>query len=188
MEWGRRHSRNPLTAPAAAWEDQSFLRQRWCPVLPIFVAIAVLAAAAVVLISLRSRAERDIAVSARAARITGSLPVSSADAPDAAAALAAAEAVGSAMIQAGYSVETVQDVLGDIARVNGLPESEVLVFPTRCWSRPGGRVSIRPERSPAVTGSCCSPRSTKCSTPSTPPVRGCSIRDRRSRRSRASAT
>ena len=81
------------------------------------------------LISLRSRAERDIAVSARAARITGSLPVSSADAPDAAAALAAAEAVGSAMIQAGYSVETVQDVLGDIARVNGLPESEVLVFP-----------------------------------------------------------
>ena len=33
------------------------------------------------------------------------------------------------MIQAGYSVETVQDVLGDIARVNGLPESEVLVFP-----------------------------------------------------------
>ena len=97
--------------------------------IPIIVAIAVLAAAAVLLISLRSRAERDIAVSARAARITGSLPVSSADAPDAAAALAAAEAVGSAMIQAGYSVETVQDVLGDIARVNGLPESEVLVFP-----------------------------------------------------------
>jgi len=98
-------------------------------VIPIFVAIAVLVVAAVLLISLRSRAERDIAVSARAARITGSLPVSSADAPDAAAALAAAEAVGSAMIQAGYSVETVQDVLGDIARVNGLPESEVLVFP-----------------------------------------------------------
>src|SRR6478752_8875729 len=51
------------------------------------------------------------------------------DEPDAPTALAAAEAVGSAMIQAGYSVETVQDVLGDIARVNGLPESEVLVFP-----------------------------------------------------------
>ena len=129
MERGRRHSRNPLTAPPAAWEDQSFLRQRWSPVIPIFVSIAVLAVAAVLLISLRSRAVRDIAVSARAARITGSLPVSSADAPDAAAALAAAEAVGSAMIQAGYSVETVQDVLGDIARVNGLPESEVLVFP-----------------------------------------------------------
>ncbi len=72
---------------------------------------------------------RDIAVSGRAAMITGSLPVASSEAPDAAAALAAAESVGSAMIQAGYSVETVQDVLGDIARVNGLPESEVLVFP-----------------------------------------------------------
>ena len=94
-----------------------------------FIAIAVLAAAAVLLIAVRGRAERDIAISARAARITGSLPVAPTDAPDAAAALAAAEAVGSAMIQAGYSVETVQDVLGDIARVNGLPESEVLVFP-----------------------------------------------------------
>jgi len=57
------------------------------------------------------------------------MPVTPHEEPDAAAALAAAEAVGSAMIQAGYSVETVQDVLGDIARVNGLPESEVLVFP-----------------------------------------------------------
>lgn len=94
-----------------------------------FIAIAVLAVAAVLLLALRGRAERDIAISARAARITGSMPVASTDQPDAATALAAAEAVGSAMIQAGYSVETVQDVLGDIARVNGLPESEVLVFP-----------------------------------------------------------
>ncbi|HYJ50361.1 MAG TPA: threonine/serine exporter family protein [Microbacterium sp.] len=94
-----------------------------------FIAIAVLAAAAVLLIAVRGRAERDIAISARTARITGSLPVAPTDAPDAAAALAAAEAVGSAMIQAGYSVETVQDVLRDVARVNSLPESEVVVFP-----------------------------------------------------------
>lgn len=92
-------------------------------------AIAVLAVAAVVLVATRGRAVRDIAVSGRSAMITGSLPVSGSDEPDAAASLAAAEAVGSAMIQAGYSVETVQEVLGDIARVNGLPESEVLVFP-----------------------------------------------------------
>jgi uncharacterized membrane protein YjjP (DUF1212 family) len=98
-------------------------------VIPTFAAIAVLAVAAVVLIATRGRAVRDIAVSGRSAMITGSLPVASSEAPDAAAALAAAESVGSAMIQAGYSVETVQDVLGDIARVNGLPESEVLVFP-----------------------------------------------------------
>lgn len=93
------------------------------------IAIGVLVVGAVILLVLRPRAERDIAVSAQAAVITGSVPVTPADAPDAAAALAAAEAVGRAMIQAGYSVETVQDVLGDIARVNGLPESEVLVFP-----------------------------------------------------------
>ena len=93
------------------------------------IAIAVLLAGAILLIALRRRAERDIAVSARDAVITGSMPVAPGDAPDASSALAAAEAVGSAMIQAGYSVETIQDVLGDIARVNGLPESEVLVFP-----------------------------------------------------------
>ncbi len=98
-------------------------------VIPTFAAIAVLAVAAIVLIATRGRAVRDIAVSGREAMITGSLPVASSEAPDAAAALAAAESVGSAMIQAGYSVETVQDVLSDIARVNGLPESEVLVFP-----------------------------------------------------------
>lgn len=122
--------RAPLSASAAAWEDQSFLPQTGQPlVIPMFAAIAVLAVAAVILISVRGRAVRDITVSARAAQITGSLPVAPTDEPDAAAALAAAEAVGSAMIQAGYSVETVQDVLGDIARVNSLPESEVLVFP-----------------------------------------------------------
>ena len=98
--------------------------------IPTFAAIAVLAVAAVMLISAaRSRRARHHGERACRAdhRIAAGRPT--ADAPDAAAALAAAEAVGSAMIQAGYSVETVQDVLGDIARVNGLPESEVLVFP-----------------------------------------------------------
>jgi len=98
-------------------------------VIPILAAIAVLAVAAILLFAMRGRAERDIAISGRSAIITGSLPVRPTDEPDAAAALAAAEAVGSAMIQAGYSVETVQDVLRDIAKVNGLSESEVLVFP-----------------------------------------------------------
>jgi uncharacterized membrane protein YjjP (DUF1212 family) len=98
-------------------------------VISIIAAIAVLAVAAILLFAMRGRAERDIAISGRSAIITGSLPVRPTDEPDAAGALAAAEAVGSAMIQAGYSVETVQDVLRDIANVNGLPESEVLVFP-----------------------------------------------------------
>ena len=102
-------------------------------------AIAVLAAAAIVLLAMRGRAVRDIAVSGRSAMITGSLPVAGTEEPDAAAALAATEAVGSAMIQAGYSVETVQEVLSDIARVNGLPESEVLVFPNALLVSARGR-------------------------------------------------
>ena len=97
--------------------------------LSTVIAIAVLLAGAILLLVVRRHAERDIAISARAARITGSMPVAPTDVADAPAALAAAEAVGSAMIQAGYSVETVQDVLGDIARVNGLTESEVVAFP-----------------------------------------------------------
>jgi len=104
-----------------------------------FIAIAALVVAAILLVALRPRAERDIAVSARAAVITGSVPVAPADPPDAAATLAAAEAVGSAMTQAGYTVETVQDVLSDIARVNGLPESEVLVFPNALLVSARGR-------------------------------------------------
>lgn len=94
-----------------------------------WVAVAVLIVAAIILLATRRRAVRDIAISARAARITGSTPIAATDAPDAASALAAAEAVGIAMTQAGYSVETVQDVLADIARANGLPESQVVVFP-----------------------------------------------------------
>jgi len=94
-----------------------------------FIALPVLLVGAIILFAVRQHAERDIAISARAAAITGAMPVASDDVPDAAATLAAAEAVGSAMTQAGYSVETVQDVLVDIARVNNLPESEVLVFP-----------------------------------------------------------
>ncbi|HWI31744.1 MAG TPA: threonine/serine exporter family protein [Microbacterium sp.] len=93
------------------------------------IAIAVLLAGVVVLLVVRPRAERDIEISARSARITGSMSVTPTEAPDAPAALAAAETVGSAMIQAGYSVETVQQVLADIAHVNGLPESEVVAFP-----------------------------------------------------------
>ena len=104
-----------------------------------FIAIAVLLAGAIVLLYVRQHAVRDIAMSARAAVITGSRPVARTDAPDAAATLAAAETVGTAMTQAGYSVETVQDVLADIAGVNGLPESEVVVFPNALLVSARGR-------------------------------------------------
>ncbi len=43
---------------------------------------------------------------------------------------AALETVGEAMIDAGYTVMTVQSSLEDIARVNGFPKTEVVVTPT----------------------------------------------------------
>lgn len=58
--------------------------------------------------------------SARSVADTGSTPVSAEAGPDSAAMLAAAEAVGDAMIQAGCSVMTVRAALEDIARVNHL--------------------------------------------------------------------
>ena len=78
------------------------------------------------------------------------------------------------MIQAGYTVETVQDVLGDIARVNGLTESEVVVFPNALLvsARGPGAASHRRggERRRA---SFCSRRSTRSSGRWTPPARAC---------------
>ncbi len=107
--------------------------------ISILIAVLVLAAAVIVLFVLRERAEPDITVGAQSAVITGSMPVAPDAEPDAAATLAAAEAVGSVMVQAGYSVETVQDVVADIARVNGLPESEALVFPNALLVSARGR-------------------------------------------------
>ncbi|WP_448002189.1 threonine/serine ThrE exporter family protein [Agromyces bauzanensis] len=94
------------------------------------IAMGVLAACAVLLFVLRPRAERDLTASAQSVADTGSVPVSAGGAPDSAATLAATEAVGDAMIQAGYSVVTVRGALEDIARVNHLPASQVVVFPT----------------------------------------------------------
>jgi uncharacterized membrane protein YjjP (DUF1212 family) len=98
-------------------------------VISTIAAIVVLVAAAILLIASRGRAERDITVAARAAAVTGAVPVSPDEKPDAAAALAAAESLGAIMTQAGYSVDTIQDVIADVAKVNNLPESEALVFP-----------------------------------------------------------
>ena len=47
-----------------------------------------------------------------------------------AARLASLEAVGEAMLDAGYSVTGVRSALVDIAAVNGYPDTEVVVFPT----------------------------------------------------------
>jgi LPXTG-motif cell wall-anchored protein len=94
------------------------------------IAAGVLIVGAVVLLALRRRGERDIAASALAAVTGATTAVSHEAQPDSAATLAVTETVGQAMIDAGYSVVTVRQVLDDIARVNGLPSSDVVVFPT----------------------------------------------------------
>jgi len=100
------------------------------PSVSWFIAAGVLLGGLLLLLALRRRAEPDISASARAAVSTGSTPVVPDGEPDPAATEAAAEAVGGAMIDAGFSVDTVRHALEDIARVNGLPASQVVVFPT----------------------------------------------------------
>lgn len=107
------------------------------------IAAVVLIVAAVLLVVLRPRAERDISQSALAAASTGSTPVSPDASPDSAATLAASEAVGDAMIDAGFSVMTVRRALVDIARTNGLPASEVVVFPTALLVSARGEGELR---------------------------------------------
>ncbi|HET8779897.1 MAG TPA: threonine/serine exporter family protein, partial [Agromyces sp.] len=107
------------------------------------IAAAVLVVAAVLLLALRPRAERDIAASALAAASTGSTPVAPDASPDSAATLAASEAVGDAMIDAGYSVMTVRQALVDIATINHLPASEVVVFPTALLVSARGEGELR---------------------------------------------
>jgi uncharacterized membrane protein YjjP (DUF1212 family) len=98
-------------------------------VISAIIAGIVLVIGIIVLLVTRRVAETDIARVAQAALITGETSIASADDPDATAALAAIEAVGVAMIDAGYSVETIEWVLADIARVNNFPESGIIAFP-----------------------------------------------------------
>ncbi|GAB3603859.1 threonine/serine exporter family protein [Microbacterium aureliae] len=102
-------------------------------------AVVVLVGAAVFLFATRNRGERDITVAARAAAITGAVPVTADAKPDAATVLSAAEQLGSLMTQAGYSVETVHDVIDQMAEANGLVESEALVFPNALLVSARGR-------------------------------------------------
>ena len=152
----------------------------------VLVAGGVLLVGVVILLALRGR-RRDIVATAESAATTGSTPVIRTGEPDSAATLAATEAVGDAMIDAGFSGVTVRRALEDIAEVNGLPSSQILVFPTALLVSARGRASTAPARSRAASGACCSPRSTSCNAPSTRPGRACSTPSRRSAASARSA-
>lgn len=57
--------------------------------------------------------------------------------------LAALEVLGEAMTDAGYSVSTVREVLTEVARVNGMPDTEVVVLPTALFVSTRGLGEIR---------------------------------------------
>ena len=57
--------------------------------------------------------------------------------------LAALEAIGEAMLDAGYSVSTVRDVLGNVAEVNGFPHAEIVVLPTALFVSVRGLGELR---------------------------------------------
>lgn len=85
-------------------------------------AIAVLLAALVVLLVLRSKTRPEEPGGRVAERRSGMSPATQT--------FAAIEAVGEAMLDAGYPVMAVQSALQDIAEVNGYPSIEVVAFPT----------------------------------------------------------
>lgn len=65
------------------------------------------------------------------------------DADDATVRLAALEAVGEAMIDAGFSVAAVRQALEEIAAANGYPGTEVVAFPTALFVSARGLGEVR---------------------------------------------
>ncbi len=101
------------------------------------IAAIVLLAATILVVALVRRPE------APTAQPTTPLPAAPATPGGAAATLAAMEATGEAMLDAGYSVTGVRSALVDIAVVNGYPGTEVVVFPTALFVSARGHNEVR---------------------------------------------
>jgi uncharacterized membrane protein YjjP (DUF1212 family)/uncharacterized membrane protein YjjB (DUF3815 family) len=130
---------SPPSPPAGLEPQPPYLTQ--VPVSPVTWVIAVLALLVGVVagVVLRRRTIRD----------EGRPPVappaspSFAEEDDPAAKLASLEAVGEAMIDAGYSVTAVRQALEEIAATNGYPDTEVVVFPTALFVSARGLGEVR---------------------------------------------
>jgi len=110
------------------------------PVSWIIAAAVLLASALVVLLLVRRPDPATLQPVAPPATAAGSGPR---DTGDAAARLASLEAAGEAMLDAGYSVTGVRSALDDIARVNGYPDTEIVVFPTALFVSARGLGEVR---------------------------------------------
>ena len=90
------------------------------------IAAAVLLAGTILVVLLARRPDPVVAQGTPATFLPGSHKTGEGTA----ARLASLEAIGEAMLDAGYSVTGVRSALVDIAEVNGYPDTEVVVFPT----------------------------------------------------------
>jgi hypothetical protein len=130
---------SPPSPPAGLEPQPPYLTQ--VPVSPVTWVIAVLALLVGVVagVVLRRRTIRD---EARPPVVPPASP-SFAEEDDPAAKLASLEAVGEAMIDAGYSVTAVRQALEEIAATNGYPDTEVVVFPTALFVSARGLGEVR---------------------------------------------
>ncbi|WP_157421483.1 threonine/serine exporter ThrE family protein [Agromyces sp. Leaf222] len=122
----------PAVPPAAADPTTSVVS--W-----VIAAFVLVVAAGILLLVRRRGADAETAGGPDGGDVIGAgvaasvVPSSSAGAEhdvDAPATLAAMEDIGAAMTDAGYSVTTVRQTLIEVAEVNGLAETEIVVFPT----------------------------------------------------------
>lgn len=107
------------------------------------IALVVLAASGLLLLPLRRRAPQ--AVLAQASDAAYGVSPSGPPAlhvPSASVTFSAMEAVGAAMLDATYSVITIEAALEDIARVNAYPATQIVVMPTALFvsTRGGGEL------------------------------------------------
>lgn len=123
-----------LESDPPAWRDHHVDTTSW------IIALIVLAACLVLVVLLARRPDRYPSPEPSTTRASGEGPDGSPD--RAAAGLAALEAVGEAMLDAGYSVTGVRSTMEDIAAVNGVPATEIVVFPTALFvsAREAGEV------------------------------------------------
>ena len=94
--------------------------------LPWMIALVVLISVTILVVLLSRRPDQPYQPWPIPVPDTGSLPLDG----EPVAGLVDLEAVGEAMIDAGYSVTGVRTALTDIARVNGQPSTEIVVLPT----------------------------------------------------------
>ena len=125
-----------LEADPPAWQEDHGNPASWG------IALVVLAASLVLVVVLARRPDQYSTQPTPGAPAASRAEASDDGRARASAGVAALSAVGEAMLDAGYSVTGVRATMEDIAAVNGVPATEIVVFPTALFvsSRESGDV------------------------------------------------